>query len=116
MTTVAEIVAALRPLRLPLSDEIRLHQHMADAFDSAGIGYQREVRLSPRDRVDFLVGTVGIEVKIKGGKRDIFRQLERYAEHDGVGALLLVSNVPMGLPPTINGKPVTYFSLARAWL
>lgn len=116
MTAFDAIVGVLRPLRLSLSDELRLHAQMAEAFDTAGLPYEREVRLSSRDRIDFMFGTVGVEVKINGSKREIYRQLERYAEHDRITALLLVINVPMGLPPTINGKPVALHSLARAWL
>ena len=47
---------------------------------------------------------------------DVFRQLKRYAAHDEVNELVLVTNLSMGLPPEIDGKPTYYASLGVAWL
>jgi len=80
---------------------------------------RREHRLAPGDIVDFFIGSAGvaIEVKLKRNQpASILRQLERYARHDAVQALVLVTNRAMGLPPEINGKPAYYVSLGRAWL
>lgn len=114
--TVQTIMALFSRLRLPLSDEKRLQAAIAEEFDAAGIVYEREARLSPADVIDFMSGEIGIEVKIKGSKRAIFHQVERYAQHDRVKELILVSNVAMGFPPEINGKPVYFHNLAKAWL
>ena len=40
----------------------------------------------------------------------------RYAKHEKVQRLLLVTNVPMGLPRTIEGKPAHQARLGEAWL
>jgi hypothetical protein len=40
----------------------------------------------------------------------------RYAEHPEVKALILASNVSMGLPEEINGKPVFAASLSAGWI
>lgn len=78
---------------------------------------RREHRLAPGDIVDFLVDGVAIEVKLKRNQpASILRQLQRYARHDAVTALVLVTNRAMGLPPEIAGKPAFYVSLGRAWL
>lgn len=115
--TIERIISILRPLRLTLADEKRLQCEMADAFTAAGLPFEREVRLSQRDVIDFVLdGGTGIEVKVKGGKRDIFHQVERYAEHDAISELLLVTNVPMGMPEEVCGKPVYVHHLFRAWL
>ncbi|MER9768948.1 hypothetical protein NKJ09_23120 [Mesorhizobium sp. M0189] len=114
--TVQQIMALLAKLRLPLSDEKRLQAAIADEFTLADIHHEREVRLSPADVIDFMSGQVGIEVKIKGSKRAIYHQVERYAQHDALKELILVSNVAMGFPPEINGKPVYFHNLAKAWL
>lgn len=114
--TVDEIIAVLRPLRLPLTDEKRLQAEMAERFAAAGLALEREFRLSATEVVDFFADGIAVEVKIKGGKMAIYRQLQRYAEHDEIKALLLVSNVPMGLPPEIEGKPAYFHNLAMAWL
>lgn len=114
--TVDEIIAVLRPLRLPLSDENRLQASMADAFSAAALALEREVRLSAEDIIDFFGEGIGIEAKIKGGKMAIYRQLERYAKHDRIEQLILVTNVPTGMPTEIDGKPIYVHNLAMAWL
>lgn len=115
--TIHRIISILRPLCLTLVDEKRLQAEIEDAFTAAGLGFQREVRLSAGDVIDFLVeGGIGAEVKIKGGKRDIYHQMQRYSYHDRITSLILISNVPMGLPPEIGGKPAYFHSLAAAWL
>lgn len=117
MWTAAGIVSFLGSRRLPLSNEKALQIAIAHELECGGIPAEREVRLNPADVIDFMCcGSVGIEVKIKGSRREIYRQLERYAGGDQVAELILATNVPMGLPKTINGKPVSYLNLSRAWL
>jgi len=110
------LIDVLNSYRWPLSDEKVLQAEIARAFQAQDITFRREVYLGPGDIVDFMVGDVAVEVKIKGAKRAIYRQLERYAAHDAVGAILLATNVPMGLPEHINGKPVSIAALGRGWL
>lgn len=111
------LIELLKAARLDVSDEKRTQRDMAEVFDGRGIEYQREVRLSKADIVDFMVHGIALEVKLKGAnKRDVFRQLERYAEHESVNALVLASNITMGLPTEINGKPIYFIHLGRGWL
>jgi len=117
VTVRAQIVDLLTSHRLTLSDEKALQEEMAAVFLKADLAFRREVRLSADDRVDFLVNEAcAVEVKIKGSRRAIFRQLERYCEHDQVCELVLATNIPMGLPDDICGKPVAIANLARGWL
>jgi hypothetical protein len=81
------------------------------------------VNLGDGDIVDFLVITevmplsgVAIEVKIKGSRRAIYRQIERYCRHDAVEEIVLATNVPMSLPATIGGKSAYVANLSRGWL
>lgn len=114
---ISRALSALRSTRFPLSDEKRLQAAISDAFTATGIEHEREVRLSDKDIIDFLLpGGLGIEVKIKGGKREIYFQVQRYAQHDQITALILATNVPMGFPPLVNGKPVYVHNFAMAWL
>jgi hypothetical protein len=95
-----------------------IHELLADTLHP-GVGLCREHRLAPGDVVDFFIRQTGvaIEVKLKrNSARGILRQLERYARHDQVQALVLVTNRAMGLPPEVGGKPTYYVSLGRAWL
>ena len=59
--------------------------------------------------IDFLVGTVGLECKVKSSKGAVMRQLSKYAESEEVTELLLVTTVAShraldGI--TLQGKPV----------
>lgn len=116
MTSAPEIMAILKRYRLPLSDEKRLQEEIEEKLEEHGVEFVREHRLSAADIPDFMVGSLAIEVKIKGSKLSIYKQVERYAQHEEVKSLLLITNVATGFPPTVNGKPAYVFNLARAWL
>lgn len=113
---IEQIFAAMRGIRFPLKNEKVLQAALSEQFTVAGIEHEREVRLSGADIVDFMFGEIASEVKVQGSKIQIYRQLERYAEHDRVSSLILITNVPMGLPAVIKGKPAYLFNLSRAWL
>jgi hypothetical protein len=89
-----------------------LHQH--------AIQFDREHRLSANDIPDFLIytkfGEIVLEVKLHFPRRAIYRQLERYAAHDSVHGLILLTGTSMGLPQTIKGKPTLLVSLGAGWL
>lgn len=112
------VVEIISRARVDLSDEKRTQRDISEVFTGAGIPHEREVKLTKKDIVDFMVGDVAVEVKLKTGtsKMDIYRQLVRYAESEKVKALVLVTNLAMGLPETIKGKPVYFVSLGRAWI
>lgn len=111
--TPEAIIGLLRGYRFPLSPE---KAAIAEAFDAAGVAYRREHRLDAGTVPDFLVSGTVVEVKIGGNRRAIFRQLERYARHPEVTAVVLATNIFMGLPPEIIGKPAFLVHLGRAWL
>lgn len=113
------IVRLLARSRFDLSEETRTQRQIAEVLAGAGVTFEREKRLAPGDVVDFLTANgIAIEVKLRKGwsKMAIFRQLRRYATHEPVRCLMLVSNIAMGLPPEIAGKPTYFVSLGRGWL
>lgn len=114
--TPSDLLNLLGSYRLPTATEAELQTQIAGVLWNNGIEHEREVRLAPGDRIDFLVSGTGIEVKIKGGKRPILRQLERYATSPRISGLLLVTGVALGLPAEIRGKPVAKLSIGRAWI
>ena len=89
---------------------------LLEGLPDDGWRLMREERLDKDNIIDFLIDDIGIEVKIKGGKREIFRQCTRYCEFERVKTLILVTNISMGFPPTINGKDCYLFKLGQAWL
>lgn len=114
---IHNLLALLRSHRFPLSSETKTQAEISRVLAEAGIAHEREVWLNDKDRIDFVAGDVGIEVKVKGySKMQIYRQMERYAKCDWLATLVLVTNVPMGMPPEIDGVPVYVVNLAKAWM
>ena len=136
-----ELVRLLSRTRADLSSEKAMQSGIAAALASAGIPFEREHRLHQRrgrlsteDIPDFLIPMPGVhtpchralaqwiavECKLKGRggprKIDIYRQIERYTRHPEVAAIILASNLSMGLPAEIRGKPVYAASLSKGWL
>ncbi len=116
---VADVIRLVQRSRLDLSSEKHLQEGVAEVLKAAGIAYEREKRLSPKDIPDFLIaGGVVVECKMrnKSKKMDIFRQLARYAAYPEVTAIIVASNVSMGLPPEIEGTPLFAASLSQGWI
>jgi hypothetical protein len=113
-----EVCRVIASGRYDLSNEKAVQVGMqALLSDAWGVAVEREVSLSPGDRPDFRIGGVVVEVKVRGARKvAIWKQLKRYAAHDCVTAIVLVTNLSMGLPKDIEGKPAFYVSLGRAWL
>ncbi len=89
-------------------DELQLHDGIGQVLAEAGVIVAAEARLSGRDRIDFLAGTVGIEVKVAGTAAAVVRQLRRYAASPRVEALILVTNRARhrAMPDQSGGKRV----------
>lgn len=106
--SATDVAALISRCRFRYTDEIRLHEGIAAALAAAGVAFEREVALSPLDRIDFLVGDVGVEVKVAGAASRVDRQLARYAKHDRVAALILVTDREQAaaVRNCLNGKPV----------
>jgi hypothetical protein len=111
------LIRLIGSARVDLSTEAAAQRGLARLFEAEGVPYEAEVSLSAADRIDFLVGRVGVEVKIGQPRRQILRQLERYAGSDRLNELLLVSSAPFPADGfRAHGKPVFIVSLSRGWL
>jgi len=114
---IVEICAALSALRIPVAPEERLlHEMIAAALEGANIAARHEAVIAPRCRIDFLAGSVGIEVK--RGRLQPARlraQAARYLASPKLSALILVTTDGVLLPGMISGKPVVVFGLNRLW-
>ncbi len=115
---IEKIHAALKGQRLPLTDEkvlqLEIGKLLVAAFDEVMV--QREFYLDRKSIIDFFIEGVGIEVKIKGQKRSIYKQCERYCEFPEIEVLILVCSVSMGFPKELNNKPCYVIKLTEAWL
>lgn len=112
-TAVDQVLDVLRSRRFCHTNENELQEGIFAAFQAAGLNAWREVQLSGRDRIDFLVDRIGIEVKVAGSASKALRQLERYALSDQIDELVLVTDrIQAGAQPaTINGKPLRVLHL-----
>lgn len=90
---VPPIVDALLSVRIPSVRESEMQETIEALLKSRGISHSREHIFGTGDRIDFLVGTVGVECKVKGTAFSVAAQLERYAAEPGVECLILVTSV-----------------------
>lgn len=117
--TPEHVVRLIQSHRFDLSTEKHLQANLETALRNAGLPFEREKRLSQTDIPDFLINDcIVIECKLKGKNRkiDVFKQLSRYAAHQDVTAIVLASDMSIGLPHEIGGKPVYSASITRGWL
>lgn len=101
--------------RYRFQNEDELQMGLVEVFTKASLPFQREVVISPGDRIDFLLESdIGIEVKVRGSLSSLTAQLFRYAQSDKISALILVTSrtFHLNFPGQLNHKPlrVAYLS------
>lgn len=113
-----EISTLLGMYRMPYNSEKELHRAMIQVFDAKGIEFEYEVRLGDHGIIDFLLPEIalGIEVKIKGGVKDIYKQCKRYCASGKISVLILYTAKAMDLPSEIEGIPCHVVSVGNGWL
>lgn len=120
MESMYDLASRLQQQRFSTTQEKLTQMEVERFLTSEGIRFEREKHLSDRDIPDFLIqtpfGNVVLEVKTRYPRKAIYRQLERYAGHQEVKGLILLTGTSMGLPPMINGKPSIVASLGAGWL
>jgi hypothetical protein len=116
---VMQVVVSLNNKRFQLHDEKALQKeiHSVLSLELPHIPLIREYHLDSNNILDlYIAESLGVEVKIKGGKRDLYRQCERYCSFDEVKELLLITNLSIGFPEQIKGKDCYVLKLGTAWL
>lgn len=116
-SSVERILDRLRGIRFSAPVEYESDIHVAISEALQGFDVRHEVQLSPRNRIDFVVDGVGIEVKKgKPNSRRLAAQVERYAMSDAVNAVVIVSERNVwNVPHVVAGKPVYYVPLSGNW-
>jgi len=89
-------------------DELKLQEEIAVRLGEHQIAFEREVRLSKTDRIDFMVGAIGVEVKVKGAAHAVMRQLLRYTEDARIAELVLFTTHAQHayVATELGGKPI----------
>lgn len=114
-----EVLRVLRSIRTqPVDMERDLAALVERVLLDHGIGFDREVAIGPRDRIDVLTHT-GIGIEVKAGKPSgklVAMQLERYAQSDRIKHLfLVVERCIYGLGDEVAGVPLTVLSVSSQW-
>lgn len=114
---IRQILDALGSLRIaPQPEEFEIHTAIAHALKQAGIEYNHEYRLAPGQRIDFMCGRIGIEVKKNRPVAAQLRiQLTRYLQSSALDAVIVVLQKPCVLPKYLCGKPLYVLALNRLW-
>jgi hypothetical protein len=106
--TAQELVGLLESVRFDISSESRFQDGVQRVLSEKGIAFKREVSLSGKDRVDFMVDDIAIELKVEGGVNAILRQLQRYAQSPQVKQIILLTcrTKHSSITRILSGKPV----------
>jgi hypothetical protein len=100
--------------------EALMQDALERSFSKSQFKVEREKKLSDKDRVDFFLnltsGGVAVECKVKGAPHSILLQLARYARHEAVSAVILITSKSMRMPQEVEGKPLYMVVSSRAWL
>lgn len=111
-------ISAMKRIRTPLiREELTFHSLIKIELLASHIGYEHEVKLASRNRIDFLTEH-GIGIEVKKGKPNelqVLKQLSRYATFPEVKGIILVIERYMDLPNELNGKPCISIGLNKLW-
>lgn len=115
---VSDIINSLRNVKFKWNTEKELQLQIYNLLKEKFPLYEisKEYILDEENIIDFLIEGIGIEVKIKGQRRAIYKQCERYCSFEKVSTLILVTAATMGFPKEMNGKDCYIFNLNKAWL
>lgn len=106
--SVAAVVQLLREGQFRREPEALLQEDMAAALTARWPATQREV-ITDAGRPDFLVHGIVVEVKIRGSRANLLRQVLRYADLEEVRAIIIattMSRLITGIPNEIRGTPL----------
>ncbi len=93
------------------SNESELQEQVEDRLRASGIKFRSQVPATKRDRFDILLpGGIVLELKTNGSASALLSQLERYAQHEDVTAIVVVtsrsSHRQIEVVHEVYGKPV----------
>lgn len=111
---LAALLAAFAGVACSVAEESALSAIVRTRLVAAGLEFESEVSLDGdrRNRIDFVVGRIGLELKIDGSPAGVLRQLDRYSGADELDAVVLITTRRShlrGLPSTLRGKPIAAF-------
>ncbi len=98
-------------------DEAAVREDLATYLDSQGYKVQRDHPLTEHDIPDFLIEiggyTIVLQIKLRARRTRIQEQLRRYAQHEAVDAILLLSETMQRLPTKLEQKPALLLTVGE---
>lgn len=112
------LLRTLRRTPLPLHNEKEAQSSLEYVLKLHNYTFNREFRLNEKDIPDFFVEGIVIELKIKGNRKAIYEQCQRYLKHEQVKGLILITSVPIGNFDKLIPKEkfLHIINLSAAWL
>ena len=100
------------------SSEVRLHESLAKVLETHGISFERERVLDAKNRADFWVDGIVIEVKVAGSMSEALGQVDRYISLPDVKGVILAATprwaeTNLVAKPTWQDKPFQMIRLVR---
>jgi hypothetical protein len=115
---VSTVERVLRTHRFRFAGERELQAGIDQVLRAAGLNVTREAALGDAGTIDFLIDDLGLEIKVRGTRADVTRQIHRYLQHDAIrGVMVVTTRAELArLPSTISGKPVfAHHLVSGAW-
>lgn len=124
LQNMERIGRAIHAFRIPVSREDQTQAGIEKALNEKGITFTAQKILTAQERIDiycnsgdFSAAPIGIEIKVKGSRPQIMRQLERYAALPDIHGLMLVTGVAWPFASgEIGGKPFMAIRIGQNWL
>lgn len=116
MSNLEVILSILSDFTFDLEDEKQTQNQIETLFTRNLVPYKREYCLNAKNRIDFLSGNIGIEVKLKGRNSDVYNQIDRYLTFNELDSIILVTAKNFILPSTLYDKRIYYVDITKAWL
>lgn len=108
--TVDDICRVLCNARYHYHSEKGLQQGVNQLLSELGVNFRPEYSLSPRNRIDFLIETlgIGIECKVDGTLNALLRQISRYAATGKISDLIVLTtrSIHQRIPTQLHGVSV----------
>lgn len=115
---LASVVAQLDRYSYRYSSEKKLHEALASILKASGIAFEHEYVLDAKNRADFWIDGIVLEVKVDGSMADALRQVTRYINLPQVEGVILAgtprwASDPMQDKPEWDNKPFRMTRLVR---
>ena len=105
LDTVAEVIG--RVSFRNCADELEMQKRIGAALTAEGIEHMREAPIRG-GRIDFRIGNIGVECKVKGSLSALTRQVSAYTDEPGISEFLVVTTrfALRRLPASMAGKAI----------